>query len=829
MRDTIDFGIDLGTTNSAIAVVEQDGSVAVIKNNDGWDITPSAVWIPKPGVVHVGRKARDRVENDPDNAAAEFKLEMGLADAGKDFVDGNVRLTPPQLSAEVLKSLRADAAHHTGLPPDAAVITVPAAFSLNQNKATLEAATLAGFSPGCPLVQEPTAAAFAYGFHDTDDRAYWMVFDFGGGTFDAAVVSKRDGDLRVLDHAGDPYLGGKLIDWAVVERVLAPAAAAALDLPEFRRDNPAWRANFAKLKGAAEDAKIQLSRRATADLMVELTVGGGTETFEYTLRRDELDRVAEPFYARAMNLCRKALTDGGLDPGDIDRLLLVGGVTLAPGLRERLADDSTGLGIALDTSLDPTTVVARGAAIFASTVRHPHPQSFQPTADTFRLELAYEPSVTTTNPVVAGRVHAADPKNWTGYGVIVSNPAGQPPFRSGRIALTAEGAFLTEVDIDQHTTSRLTVELTDPSGMPRPVVPDSLSITHRDVEFGGARLTHSLGIQLAEQVAAVLLRKGATLPARAREVFRTSATLLRSDTEAMINIPVVQGERSRADRNRQVGMLNIRPLDLRIDLPAGTEVEVTFEVDTSNLVSVVADVPLIQTQFDAVINLDDVRAPQPAALAAALADAEQRLTAVAESTGSSTDPAVRQRLRRLDEEGTVTTAREQVRAASVDAGAAATAEDRLLELNAQIDDIEEATERPVLVRELQDRMAESRDLVASVGSRADQQELANLDRRATAAIESQNSTRISEVVGLVTDFIVSIERRQPGWAAAAFYWLRSEQARMQPASQAAALVREGEQALANNDERVLDSVNSRLARLLPRDVQTPSTIWLTNR
>lgn len=274
MRDTVDFGIDLGTTNSAIAVVE-GGNVSVIKNNDGWDITPSAVWIPKEGRVHVGRQARDRVEHDPANATAEFKLEMGLADSRKTFATAGASLSPPQLSAEVLRSLRADAAHHTGTPPESAVITVPAAFALNQNKATIEAAELAGFTSACPLVQEPTAAAFAYGFQDATDRAYWMVFDFGGGTFDAALVSKRDGDLRVLNHAGDPFLGGKLIDWALIERLLVPAAAAELGLADMRRDNPQWRRNFAKLKRAAEDAKIHLSRQDQVEMLIDLNDADG--------------------------------------------------------------------------------------------------------------------------------------------------------------------------------------------------------------------------------------------------------------------------------------------------------------------------------------------------------------------------------------------------------------------------------------------------------------------------------------------------------------------------------------------------------------------------
>jgi molecular chaperone DnaK len=816
MRDTIDFGIDLGTTNSAIAVVE-DGAVTVIKNNEGWDITASAVWIPKPGTIHVGRRARERVESEPDNAAAEFKLEMGLADAGKRFAKAGATLTPQQLSAEVLKSLRADAAHHSGSLPDAAVITVPAAFSLNQNKATIEAATLAGFGAACPLVQEPTAAAFAYGFHNADDRAYWMVFDFGGGTFDAAVVSKRDGDLRVLNHAGDPYLGGKLIDWALVDRVLAPEAARTLGLTGFHREDPAWRVNFAKLKYAAEEAKIQLSRSESVDVMVDLAVGNGDlEPFEYTLRRDEVDGVAEPYYARAVNLCREALAESGLGPDSIDRLLLVGGVTLSPGLRERLADPVHGLGIELDLSLDPTTVVARGAAIFASTVRHPDPPSFQPAAGEFSVELAYEPSVTVTTPTVAGRVHSSEPMDWTGFGVVLTNPDARPPFRTAKIALNRAGAFATEVDVDPHRTSRFTIELLDAQGAPRKLTSNTLSITHRDIEFGGARLTHSLGIQLADQAFSPLLRKGAAVPTRAREVFRTSKALHRADSDAVIRIPVVQGERGRADRNRSVGMLEIRPVDVRIDLPAGSEVEVTFEVDASNLITVVADVPLIQTQFEAEIDLDNVRTPSSEVLNAGLSDAERR---VEDAHTASDVPDVRRRLEKLDEEGALTTAREQVRAAATDAGAAATAEDRLRDLHAQLDDIEDAAALPTLERELREALADAAELVDRAGSAGDRQELGELRTRADEAIAKHDAAALRTETERVGRLLIQLESRQPGWAVRLFYALAAEEAVLRPAAQARSLIREGEQALAVGDERSLETVNQRLIRLLPQEEQ----------
>jgi molecular chaperone DnaK len=815
--DTIDFGIDLGTTNSAIAMVE-DGAVVVIKSNDGWDITPSAVWMPKQDVVHVGRRARERVETDPDNAAAEFKLEMGLADARRRFAKAGLDLSPQQLSAEVLKSLRADAAHHCGKSPEFAVITVPAAFALNQNKATTEAATLAGFNAACPLVQEPTAAAFAYGFHDTEERAYWMVFDFGGGTFDAAVVSKRDGDLRVLNHAGDPYLGGKLIDWALVERILAPAATRELGLQDFRRDNTKWRVNFGKLKAAAEEAKIQLSRREQVAMTIDLTdEAGNPETFEYTLRRGDLDAIAEPFYVRAINLCRAALAEASLDVDDIDRLLLVGGVTLAPGLRERLADPRHGIGIELDTSLDPTTVVARGAAIFASTIRRPATKSLDTiSSGEFLLELAYEPSVTMTTPTVGGRLTSKSTVDWTRYAVTLGNPEGQPPFRSAKIRLNAKGAFATEVDVDPHRTSRFTVELTDGTGVPCKVTPNTLSITHRDVEFGGVRLNHSLGIQLADRGFAPMISKNTSLPVRVREVFLTANVLQRNDPEAVIRIPVVQGERSRGDRNREVGMLEIRPRDIRIDLPAGSEVEVTFEVDTSSLVTVVADVPLVQAQFEAEIDLDNIRTTAPQALQVQLNEVEGRLSTLRGTAVGSESVEADHRLAKLEEEHAVTIARDQVRAAKVDVGAAKAAEERLRDLQADLDDIEDAVQLPTLVQQLRDMLEEAADMAEQVGTAQDRKELGELRRRAQDAIESRDPVAVRAQVERTATFLFELERRSPDWPVKLFYALQD----MLPLSgQASALVREGKQAIASRDTRALDAVNQRLIRLLPQDEQ----------
>ena len=196
-RQTIDFGIDLGTTNSSIAALDKNGP-SIFRNNEGNQITPSAVYIDKQGAIRVGDAAKDRIVSEPNHAVSEFKLWMGT-EQKKMFARVNRFYSPEELSAEVLKSLKQDVKKNTGEEVEAAVITVPAAFDSPQSIATERAAKLAGIRVS-PLLQEPIAAALAYGFQTDRENAFWLVYDFGGGTFDAAVIHVRDGMIQVVDR-----------------------------------------------------------------------------------------------------------------------------------------------------------------------------------------------------------------------------------------------------------------------------------------------------------------------------------------------------------------------------------------------------------------------------------------------------------------------------------------------------------------------------------------------------------------------------------------------------------------------------------------------------
>ena len=218
-RATIDLGIDLGTTNSCIGLLK-GAEVEIIRNNDGQECTPSAVWIDRKDRLHVGQLPRSSTRPTKKTLASNSSCKWARRTTHLSCSQRNLK--PEEMSAEVLKSLLNDARQRLNEEVQAAVITVPADFDLPQCDATRRAAQLAGLSHS-PLLQEPVAAALAYGFQSDSDQVFWMVYDLGGGTFDAAVIQMRDGMFRVVNHGGDRHLGGKLIDWAIVEHLLVPA------------------------------------------------------------------------------------------------------------------------------------------------------------------------------------------------------------------------------------------------------------------------------------------------------------------------------------------------------------------------------------------------------------------------------------------------------------------------------------------------------------------------------------------------------------------------------------------------------------------------------
>ncbi|GAA2438283.1 hypothetical protein GCM10010191_61780 [Actinomadura vinacea] len=824
-RTTIDFGIDLGTTNSAIARLN-GVEAEIIKNDLSSDTTPSAVMVDRRGRLIVGQAAKQRGESDPDNTCLEFKSQMGTTGQPKVFAAAGRSMEPEELSAEVLRSLRHDVAKRTGEEITSAVITVPAAFELSACDATRRAAELAGLTHA-PLLQEPTAAALAYGFQTDDENAFWLVYDFGGGTFDAAVVNVRDGEFTVVNHRGDNFLGGKLLDWAIVEELLVPAVAREFGLSDLRRGNPAWRGAINKLKLAAEAAKVQVSSAESANLFVELKDDSGQPfDFEYDLMRADVERLMEPFIVRSVNLCRKALEESRLGPGDIQKALLVGGPTLTPYLRERLADPREGLGIPLDHGQDPITAVARGAAIFAGTQRLDTVAAAPaPTAGEYAVALEYRPVGPDIEPFIGGRVTGGDT---AGYSVEFVNPESMPPWRSGRIPLSAEGTFTATLWAEKGRANTFQIELTDPTGALKPVTPGTLTYTVGVVETQPP-LIHSVGIGLADNEVDWLLKKGTPLPARRQISLRTTVGLSRGQGEGMIRIPVVEGEHHRADRNRQIGRLEVNPEQIRRDVPEGSQVDLTLLIDESRLVVARAYIPLLDEEFEHAINLQTETAPDPGRLARDVAAEKQRLQQARRRASEFADPRAEQVLARIDNERIVPDLDKLVDAAKVDPGAAITAENRLRDLRAATDEVEDELEWPALVQEARELIPAVREVVRDRGKTAHQSLLETGEAAIQEAIAAHDADLLRQRVAELRQLALRVLDESGDLAFLAFDELRTLQPEMRDQREAEQLMATGRRAVETNDVATLRQVNAALGELLPTPPPPPDPFSTVRR
>ena len=818
MRNTIDFGIDLGTTNSAVAVLEGN-DVQVIRNNENFEYTPSAVWIDKNGRLYAGRQAYEHLDDDPENAHAEFKLQMGMGDP-RIFSRSGRQMKPEELSAEILKMLRADVLKRRNENPQSVVITVPAAFELPSCEATKAAAQLAGLTQ-TPLLQEPVAAALAYGFQSKQDKVFWLVYDFGGGTFDAAVVSIRDGVIQVVNHLGDNHLGGKLIDWAIVTELLVPALTKNRPLTDFRRGNPKWRSAFAKLKIRAEQAKIRVSNDDTAPVQQEFLCNddrGEPVEFDYELRRADVEKLMEPLVLRSINICRKVLSQKRLAPGNIEKILLVGGPTQAPYLRRRLADASEGLGIALDFSVDPMTAVARGAAIFSGTQRV-EGMSQPVKAGEYALELDYKPVGSDPEPMVGGRVLASAGPVPPGCSVEFINADVRPPWRSGKIGISPEGTFLAQLWAEKGRENVFDIELRDSAGNLQRVSPDK--ITYRvGLVISEQILIHSLGVELANNELKRFVEKGTALPSKARKILRTAVDVRKGQSGELIRVPVREGENlGRADRNRLIGMLEVNGAQIRRDVPAGSEIEVVIEIDESRLVRTKAYIPILDEEFEEVLKLS-MEHPKPAELKAEAEKEKKRLAEIRERAKKNHDPGAEAALQRVDGERMVHEVDGALAASQDDPDAADKCGKRLLDLKQAVDEAEDALEWPALVAEAEQEIKWANDVSQKYGKGDDKQVVATLEREIRETIKTRDTDLLRRKVDELSVARRGILREQPAWWVGLFEDLRNNhRSKIRDTQQADALFNMGQRAIQTGDVPGLRSACQQLIALLPQEQQ----------
>ena len=346
------IGIDLGTTNSVVAVME-GGEPTVITNQEGSRLTPSVVGFSKNGERLVGQLAKRQAVSNPDRTVSSIKRHMGTS--YKVEIDSK-KYSPEEISAMVLQKLKGDAEKYLGETVTQAVITVPAYFSDSQRQATKDAGKIAGLEV-LRIINEPTAAALAYGIDKTEDHTV-LVYDLGGGTFDVSILEMGDGVFEVLATNGDTHLGGddfdqKIVDWLVSEFKKQEGIDLSSDKMAMQR-----------LREAAEKAKIELSGVLTTNINLPFITAGadGPKHLDMDLTRAKFEEMTSDLVERTMGPTRQAMADAGLSANDIQKVILVGGSSRIPAVQEAIKKF---IGKEPHRGVNPDECVAIGAAIQA--------------------------------------------------------------------------------------------------------------------------------------------------------------------------------------------------------------------------------------------------------------------------------------------------------------------------------------------------------------------------------------------------------------------------------------------------------------------------------
>jgi len=743
-NQTIAIGIDLGTTNSSIAV-NVKGKIEIIKKPGGVEYTPSVFGFDKTGNKIVGQKAYDYLYkyNEDTNFKAEIKRQMGTPETVF-FERSKIKMTPEEISSEILKNLKEDVLRkYPEFDAVAAVITVPAAFSVLQSEATKRAGNLAGFKY-VVLLQEPIAAAVSYGFENTKNEN-WLIYDFGGGTFDVALISCKDGVLSVLGHNGDNFLGGKNIDWDIVENIIMPKLLEKYKLANFTRKNQKYRHIFSKLKYGAESAKIELSQYKKTTIEID-DIGkddsGKEISLSVDLSRIELEKIIKPKIDRTVELTKDTLKEAGMKNSSVKRIILVGGPTQMPYLKERLEAE---LKIQVDSSVDPLTVVARGACIFAMSQRIPKEYlttEAKKVKGTHSITLNHTTLTSDTEESVTGIIEDLDESEQ--YYIQIQSDSGT--FTGPKTKIN-KGKFYYTINIEPNKQNVFWVYVFDHKGNPVKISSESFSITH-GLSVSGAPIPHSISVVVASRDYSInqtintcdkIFEKGSILPLKeSLDVYKTSRKLKKGE-DASLDIDIVEGESEIPDRNTFLCKLGIKGKELPHDLPSGTPVELTLEMNESRELIVTAYIPLIDMSLNARYTVKD-EVVDSKSMSAEL-DLQRRR---AEST--SEDCSVEERKKIAD---TIQSVSDGISNSSNDEDEKRKASKQLKDLKILLDKIDEEKAMPQLIKEYKMRVE---DLKKIIDEYADQREKDNLEKQLESiklesdkAIQEDNKTMMIRV------------------------------------------------------------------------------------
>ena len=744
-RDKFDYGIDLGTTNSAIAVMD-NGQLRIIKSDRyQTDTTPSQVNFTK-NAIRVGDDAKSDA-----HLLQEFKRTMGT-----DKVYQTQHMDHPcsseQLSAEVLKHLKGFILEEN---IKAAVITVPNQFNQNQIDATQRAAELAGFQV-CELLQEPIAASMAFGLEASSMTGVWLVFDFGGGTFDTALMKVDEGIMKVVDTAGDNHLGGKDLDTALVEHILIPTLSKDYKVEKLLADKSGEKLRRA-LKAAAQWIKISLSAKDVEDYCTDEPVceddDGEEIDLNFTVRLADYEEVVTPIFQKAIDISKDLLDRNKISMELLDSVLLVGGPTFSQTLRRMLSEQ---FDTKIDFSIDPMTSVARGAAIFAATKSIPEHLKERDSGK-LQLKLKYPETTVETEENVGVILDRDKCVGSIPHDLSIQIRRIDGGWDSGLIGF--EDAEIIELILKPSLPNVFEAVITDDTGNRVACQPSKFTII-QGLKAAKATLPHSICIdsivsETGKQRLVALdgLEKNNSLPAKGKGVFRTQKIIRPGNVADTLKIPIIEGEPGeQAKLNSSAAIVNCSGENFSALLPEGSEVELTISIDESRRIKLSAYFPYTDDSYDIDVAKTLDTQEQEVDAQSILDGIKKARHALTFLDGLDID-AVEAELQALEK---------QLRAGLEDYDLKSKVLSNLNNILKRIDTLEEKAEWPETERRLRDAIENMKTTNEQYGDRETSQIAGELESNSSQIIQQRNLLMARDLIDQIGGFSFSLIRQETG-------------------------------------------------------------------
>ena len=594
----INFGIDLGTTNSAIAKYE-NGKVTIYKNPVGFkDTIPSVVSFRK-GRMQIGDKAREHMLTNSENVFSSFKRKMG-SDESYFVKDLDKTISPIELSSMVLKELINFTQAEN---PKTAVITIPASFDTIQTNATKKAGYAAGFEE-VVLLQEPIAACLAYSNSqnlEVKSEKKWLVYDFGGGTFDVALVKIDERELKVIDHKGNNFLGGVDLDTLFVEKIICPKIEANSSEKNLWNnmisgEDAIYRKLYFELLFKAEEAKKELSLKDK--ISIELDFDELDLSLDIEISKPEFEQIVQPKFEESFQLTQKLIQENGLRFTDIERIILVGGTTYIPYIRQQLQSRSD---ITVDATIDPTTAVVLGATYYAGSKSselketEDEPQSVLENK-AVDLELIYEPHSKDAEELIV----ALFKSSFDGFYRITRGDGG---FDTGVLKVNQK---ITEfVPMLEKATNVFTLFLFDSNQM-QVYQNSTIQITNGLYNILGQPLPNDICLEVDEESGKTFMerifKKNDILPLK-KTIYKTSSKNILKNSDEKLIINIVEGNAGgMIGSNLTIGYVEISGKDFQQDLLKGMDIELNFKISESRDLSINVYISSLDLEINEVFN-----------------------------------------------------------------------------------------------------------------------------------------------------------------------------------------------------------------------------------